>query len=196
MLGGMALRTAIYGAGSLGTVLGAYIARAGGQAQLVSRNAAHIAALRAHGAQVVGQAAFTVPVEACLPEEMRGKYDCIILMTKQQENEAVANFLLPHLKEDGVCCTAQNGLPEAGLMRVLGKHRVVGCTVGWGATLLSPGVAELTSAPDAMRMTVGSTVPGNTMARAARISAALALMHVLTPASSRLFWTLRRLPLL
>ena len=35
------MRTAILGAGSLGTVLGAFIAKAGKQVDLVSRNAAH-----------------------------------------------------------------------------------------------------------------------------------------------------------
>jgi 2-dehydropantoate 2-reductase len=37
---------AIYGAGSLGTVLGAYITKNGGEIELVNRNRAHVAALK------------------------------------------------------------------------------------------------------------------------------------------------------
>ena len=40
------MRCAIYGAGAMGTVLGAFIARAGKQIDLVNRNERHIAALR------------------------------------------------------------------------------------------------------------------------------------------------------
>ena len=43
-------RNAIYGAGSLGTVLGAYITKNGGQIDLINRNKAHVEALKQNGA--------------------------------------------------------------------------------------------------------------------------------------------------
>ena len=39
-------RYCIYGAGSLGTVLGAYITKNGGKIDLINRNKAHVAALQ------------------------------------------------------------------------------------------------------------------------------------------------------
>ena len=39
------MRCAIYGAGSLGTVMGAYLAREGVQIDLINRNHAHVNAL-------------------------------------------------------------------------------------------------------------------------------------------------------
>lgn len=39
------MRTAIYGAGSLGTILGAYITKNGGEIELINRNARHVEAL-------------------------------------------------------------------------------------------------------------------------------------------------------
>ena len=48
------LRCAIYGAGSLGTILGAYISASGKQIDLINHNKAHVAALREYGARVVG----------------------------------------------------------------------------------------------------------------------------------------------
>ena len=43
------MRTAIYGAGSLGTILGAYITKNGGFIDLINRNKAHVEALRTNG---------------------------------------------------------------------------------------------------------------------------------------------------
>ena len=43
-------RVAIYGAGSLGTVLGAYMTKNGADVVLVNRNRAHVEALREKGA--------------------------------------------------------------------------------------------------------------------------------------------------
>ena len=39
------MRAAIYGAGSLGTILGAFLTKNGGQIDLVNRNTAHVSAL-------------------------------------------------------------------------------------------------------------------------------------------------------
>ena len=41
------MRIAVYGAGSLGTILGAYITRAGVDVELINRNKAHVEALNA-----------------------------------------------------------------------------------------------------------------------------------------------------
>lgn len=57
----------IYGAGALGTVLGAYIAKAGRQVDLVNRNAAHVAALKEKGAHIVGKIDFVQKVSALCP---------------------------------------------------------------------------------------------------------------------------------
>ena len=150
------MRVAIYGAGSLGTILGAFISKAGVNIELINRNKAHVEALQANGAQVVGTLEFTQPVVAYTPAEMSGTYDIIFLMTKQQHNPEVVAMLLPFLAEDGVLVTFQNGLPELQIAKVLGESRVLGCTVAWGATLQSPGVCELTSAPDALSFSLGA----------------------------------------
>lgn len=120
------MRTAIYGAGSLGTVLGAYLTRAGIECDLISRNKAHITALQQKGAHIVGKVDLTVGVSALLPEQMQGTYDLIILLTKQLENRKVATFLRSYLAKDGLLVTMQNGLPESELAQVLGAQRVAG----------------------------------------------------------------------
>ena len=91
------MKTAIYGAGSLGTVLGAYMTKAGIPVELVNRNKAHVEALNEKGARISGTTDMTVPVKAILPEQMEGIYDVIFLMTKQLHNREV--YLHGHRKD-------------------------------------------------------------------------------------------------
>ncbi|MBR4038389.1 MAG: 2-dehydropantoate 2-reductase [Tidjanibacter sp.] len=150
------MRVAIYGAGSLGTILGAYISKAGEKIELINRNKAHVEALQSQGAKVVGTVEFTQPVVAYTPAEMSGEYDIIFLMTKQQHNAEVVEMLKGFLAADGVLVTFQNGLPEMQIADILGPERVLGCTVAWGATMQGPGVCELTSSPDALSFSLGA----------------------------------------
>ncbi len=149
------MRACIYGAGSLGTVLGAYISKNGGQVDLINRNKAHVEALKKNGAKIVGTVEMTVPVTALTPDEMQGQYDLIILLTKQLYNVEVLQGLVPFMAEDCIVCTLQNGMPELSVSEVVGEDRTMGCTVAWGATMLEPGVVELTSEPDSMSFGLG-----------------------------------------
>ena len=150
------MKACIYGAGSLGTVLGAYITKNGGEIDLINRNKAHVEALKKNGAKITGTVNMTVPVKAMTPDEMTEKYDLIILLTKQLYNVEVLTGLLPFMNENCVVCTLQNGMPELSVAEVVGEDRTLGCTVAWGATLLEPGVAELTSEPDSLSFGLGS----------------------------------------
>lgn len=149
------MRCAIYGAGSLGTVLGAYMSKAGQPVELVNRNKAHVQALREKGAHIKGTVDLTVPVNAIFPDEMSGKYDVIFLMTKQLFNEEVVTFLKPMLSEQGVIVTLQNGIPEPDIANIVGQDHTMGCVVEWGATFSAPGESTLTSSPDSLSFHMG-----------------------------------------
>ncbi len=155
------MKYAIYGAGSLGTVLGAYLTKNGVDIELVDRNRAHVRALRETGAHVTGTVEMRVPVKALLPEEMTGTYSVIFLMTKQLDNPETAAFLKPFLAPDGVIATVQNGIPEPGLAAEVGQEHVIGCVVEWGAALTAPGESTLTSDPDSLSFHMGR-MPGIT----------------------------------
>ena len=149
------MKYAIYGAGSLGTVLGAYISKSGTEIELVNRNKAHTEALNKNGAVIKGTVEMTVPVKAIFPDQMEGEYDVIFLMTKQLYNEEVVTFLKPFLSENGVIVTLQNGIPEPGIAEIVGKNHTMGCVVEWGATLSAPGESTLTSEPDSLSFHMG-----------------------------------------
>ena len=149
------MKIAIYGAGSLGVVLGAFLNKAGLDAALVNHTKEQVDALNFSGARVTGGVEMTVPVRAFLPEDMGDGYELILLMTKQLDNPGTALFLKDRLSPSGVVCTLQNGLPEEELISILGKDHVMGCTVSWGATLEAPGVSRLTSDPNSMTFGLG-----------------------------------------
>lgn len=149
------MKCAIYGAGSLGTVLGAYITKNGGEIELINRNRAHVDALNANGARITGTVDLSVPVKAITPEQMEGIYDIILLLTKQLQNVQVVTMLKDHLAEDGVIVTLQNGLPEPGIAEIVGSHRTMGCVVEWGATMAEPGHCILTSDPSGLSFHMG-----------------------------------------
>ena len=149
------MRSAIYGAGSLGTVMGAFLAKNGAPVDLVNRNRAHVDALKENGARITGTVGMTVPVTALLPEEMTGRYDVIFLMTKQLNNRETVTFLKDYLADDGVIITLQNGIPEDSVAEIVGWERTIGVTVEWGATLDAPGECRLTSDPDSLSFHMG-----------------------------------------
>ncbi|MBQ4603153.1 MAG: 2-dehydropantoate 2-reductase, partial [Clostridia bacterium] len=169
------MKCAIYGAGSLGTVLGAYMTKNGAEVELVNRNKAHVAALREKGAHITGTVEMTVPVKAITPDEMSGKYSVIFLMTKQLFNNEVVTFLKPFLTDDGVIVTLQNGIPEPGIAEIVGKEHTMGCAVEWGANLAAPGECVLTSEPDSLSYHMGK-MEGITDEQVARVTALLEKM--------------------
>ena len=67
-------RAAIYGAGSLGTILGAFITKNGGQIDLINHNQAHVKALNENGAKIVGTMEFTQKVTAITDSQMSGHH--------------------------------------------------------------------------------------------------------------------------
>ncbi len=139
------MRIAIMGAGSLGTILGAFIAKSGRNVTLVDPYKDHVDALNRDGAKVIGEVEFIQPVKACLPSEMNGIYDVVFYMTKAPSNKAALPQLLPHINENSVVITLQNGIPEEAVASYVGKERTMGGTVGWGAVFQGPGVSKLTS---------------------------------------------------
>lgn len=150
------MNIAIYGAGSLGTILGAYITKNGIDVDLISRNKSHITGLKVNGAHIVGTVDITIPVKALLPEEISKKYDIIFLLTKTVDNTTIIHECASHLSDSGIICTMQNGLPEMAIAEVIGEDKTFGCAIGWGATMIGDGVCELTSEPDSISFSLGS----------------------------------------
>ncbi|MEW5784548.1 MAG: 2-dehydropantoate 2-reductase [Bacillota bacterium] len=149
------MRVALMGVGSLGTIIGALIVKNGGEITLIEANREHVDALNRRGATVTGELELKTPVSVITPDRMEGIYDLVFYLVKQTDNNEALQQLLPYLGENSVVCTMQNGVPEDAVSAVVGRERTLGCSVGWGATWLEPGVSMLTSEPAKMVYYIG-----------------------------------------
>jgi len=156
------MRIALLGAGSLGTVIGALATRAGADIILFDVNKEHVAALSQNGAKIIGKMELIVPVRAQVPADMEGLFDLVIYLAKAPNNEAALVPLLAHLHEKSIVCTLQNGLPEDAVASYVGRGRTIGGTVGWGASVVEPGVSRMTSDQDKMTYEIGELDGGAT----------------------------------
>lgn len=130
----------IWGAGAIGGTLGAYLARAGEEVLLVDVEAQHVAAINEHGLAIEGPVeSFTQPIKASLPADVTGTFKTVILAVKAQHTADAVEALRPFLAPDGYVVSAQNGLNELTIGRLIGPERTIGCFVNFGADWLEPG---------------------------------------------------------
>jgi 2-dehydropantoate 2-reductase len=131
----------IWGAGAIGGTLGAAFIRAGHEVVFVDTVKDHVDAINTRGLAIAGPIfEATVKARAYLPNEIEGTYERIFLCVKGHHTDGAAKALAPHLAENGYVVSAQNGLNEPVIGRIVGDHRVVGCFVNFGADYLEPGV--------------------------------------------------------
>lgn len=150
------MRIAIMGAGSLGTILGAYISKAGKNVDLIDPFEEHVKVLNEQGAHVIGTVDFVQKVNAITPDQMEGVYDLIIYMAKQTYNDTAIPQIQAHIDENSTVCVCQNGIPEYAVSSAIGEERTVGAPVGWGATFQGPGCSALTTEEGRLNFTLGS----------------------------------------
>ncbi len=149
------MRIALLGAGSIGTIMGALLCQSGQDVVLVDNFAEHVNTLNQCGAQIKGKMECTIPVQAILPEEMKGCYDLIVSLTKQTVLRLSLKNALPHMHADTIILTLQNGIPEDISREFVSEDKIMGGGVEFGATWLEPGVSELTTETQTLGITFG-----------------------------------------
>lgn len=133
----------VWGAGAMGGTLAAHMAAAGEDVMAVDRWPDHVEAIHARGLRITGPVAeLTARPSACLPAELRGRYRLIFLCVKAHHTEAAVRALAPHLDDDGVVVSVQNGLNERVIARAVGQERTLGCFVNFGADVVAPGLVH------------------------------------------------------
>src|SRR5712691_1769187 len=133
----------ILGAGALGTVLGAHLARAGGDVTLLARGN-RAAFLQEHGATITGLVDFTVPVHVITdPSQVHGA-DVLIVTVKTYDMEAALQSV-KHLHVASVLSLQNGVLKYAQLAQTFGRNKVLGAMTTLGAEVLPTGPARLTA---------------------------------------------------
>jgi 2-dehydropantoate 2-reductase len=130
----------IWGAGAIGGTIGAYLARAGHSIVFVDIVPEHVAAIGGPGVKIEGPVEeFTATAPSFTPDRLTGRFKRTLLCVKAQHTEDAARALLPFLAEDGYVVSAQNGLNELVIAKIIGSERTIGAFVNFGADYLEPG---------------------------------------------------------
>ena len=130
----------VFGAGAIGGITGAALAKAGHDVLLVDRAVDHVAAINAHGLTVERRdGAATVAVRAITPDALGADLDLVLLAVKSQDTASALGVLAPRLSPDGAIVSMQNGLNEEPIAAAIGERRTVGCLVNWAADWIAPG---------------------------------------------------------
>src|SRR5438270_1750520 len=150
------MTVAVVGAGAIGGLLGAHLARSGQEVILVARGA-HLAAMRDRGITVRREGEEFVAHPRCTDDVRAvGDADVVFITLKAHTIPPVAPRIGEALREDATVVGAMNGIPwwyfpdrhlesvDPGgvIARSIPRGQVVGCVVYPAATIVEPGVIE------------------------------------------------------
>jgi 2-dehydropantoate 2-reductase len=137
----------VAGAGALGSVFGGLLAQAGFRVILVGRGP-HMAAIARDGLRIEGLFGDHVVRGLATVSDvgaLEGMFDTVLLTVKSYDTTAMVRAMAPHFAPDGLLISLQNGLGNVEQAEdVLGRARVLGARVIFGAELLAPGHVRVT----------------------------------------------------
>ena len=158
------MRITIYGAGAIGGMLAAHLARTKAEVSLVARGP-HLEAMQANGLSVrKGDRSFTVHPRAVADPTELGPQDCVIVTLKAHSVPGVVDAMQPLLGPKTAVVFAVNGVPwwyfhalegpyrDRRLESVdpgnvqwdgIGPARAIGCCVYPAAEVPEPGVIQV-----------------------------------------------------
>ncbi len=157
------MKICIYGAGAIGSYLGAELALSGYQVTLIARGP-HLEAMRASGLTLLKEGERKVLQVACTDDPAQvGAQDYVVITLKTHSVTAIVEQILPLFGPETAVVTAQNGIPwwyfhklegpwegqrlesaDPGgrIWEVLGPERAIGCVVYPSCQIVEPGVIK------------------------------------------------------
>ena len=137
----------VMGLGGIGGVVSAHLIEQGYEVAPISTNLAIRKTIENAGFWIGGDTDTRIvpgQVYSEPPVDDAG-YDYILLATQPPQVELAAKTAMIGLAEDGVMVVFQNGLCEDRIANIVGKERVVGAIIAWGASMVGPGRYQRTS---------------------------------------------------
>ena len=136
----MSDRLIVIGTGPIGGIIGARLARAGHDMTFVDIDKEHVAAIRANGLQVdVPDGPFNVKIKIIFPAEIEGKYAIGMIAVRSNYTAEALGAVLPHLADDGLLVSMQNGINPPLLQEKVGADRTIGMAIRMGCRKVAPG---------------------------------------------------------
>ena len=137
----MSMKIAVIGAGAMGCLFGAYLAKAGEAVTLVDIWQEHVESIRSQGLLLSEETGDeVVRLDVVQGTGGMAAVDLVILFVKSAATQAAATDAAALLRPGGRVLTLQNGLGNAEVIaQVVGAESVLAGTTAQGATLLGPG---------------------------------------------------------
>lgn len=140
------MRIAIVGAGGIGCIYGAALAKAGADIVFIARGA-HLAAMRQNGLRIEGDRGETVlaKVQATDDPASVGVVDYAIFCVKLWDVESAGAAIKPLVGPHTAVIPQQNGVDaHERLIPILGREAVLGGTAWVTGSIVAPGVVRQT----------------------------------------------------
>ena len=143
VVGGHCMKIAIFGAGAMGAMVGAYLKKGGGEVYFVDPYEAHMKAISDNGLymEIEGYAPETVRVDGTTGNAADvGICDVVILLVKGINTTASIESNRALIGEDTIVITLQNGIGNVDLLKELMPEENIGYGIlKSSATLYAPG---------------------------------------------------------
>jgi 2-dehydropantoate 2-reductase len=135
---------AVVGAGALGSYFGGVLARAGHKVTLIGR-ASHADAIKRNGLRFLsGDKEERIPVSATTEiSSVRGT-GLILFSVKSLDTETAAAAMAPHLSNDAIVLSVQNGVDNPERIGLHVRNQVIPALVYAGANIPAPGTVRYT----------------------------------------------------
>ena len=134
------MRAIIMGVGPIGGIIGGRLARGGQEVTFVDVDREHVAAIRENGLQVdVPDGPFNVKANVVFPDEIEGNFDTAFIAVRCNYTRDTLAAALPHLSDDGLVVSMQNGINVPLLEEAVGADRTVGMGIRMGSRRTAPG---------------------------------------------------------
>jgi 2-dehydropantoate 2-reductase len=149
------MRIAVIGAGGIGAIYGAALAKAGADVTFVARGA-HVAAMRENGLRIEGDRGETHVRPAHATDDIAsiGIVDYVLFCVKLWDVESAGEQIRPIVGSETAVVPLQNGVDAAErLSAILGAEPVMGGTAYVTGSIVAPGVVRQTG--QHQRMTFG-----------------------------------------
>jgi 2-dehydropantoate 2-reductase len=129
----------IIGAGAMGGILGAYLARGGVSVRFFDTDRAHVDAICQDGLRIRGIHEFTVRAPAMRLADVADELDTVVLAVKAQHVGDALSDVAHHLAPDGRVVCVQNGLAAHEVARRIGPQRTIPASVSYAGHRVGPG---------------------------------------------------------
>jgi 2-dehydropantoate 2-reductase len=164
------MRIAVIGAGGIGGIYGASLAKAGAEVIFVARGA-HLAAIRERGLKIEGDRGeiLVSPAQAADDPAKVGPVDVVLFCVKLWDVESAGAAIRPLLGPETAVIPLQNGVDaHERLIPILGHDAVMGGTAFVTGSIVAPGIVRQTGTYQ--RMTFGE-LDGSISTRGERLAA-------------------------